>query len=55
VHHELRWQTEQFLPDQSSPDYKLRFWLNSAELYSYLPLELDPGQPDIARFQQTGP
>ncbi len=55
VRHLLKWKSSQFLPNQTRPDYKLRFWLKSAELFSYLPSNLDPNQPDLARFPQQGP
>jgi hypothetical protein len=55
VRHLLRWKATQFSPKQARPDYKLRFWLKSAELYSYLPTGLDPAQPDLARFPSAGP
>lgn len=55
VRHEIRWTARQFAPDQVRPDYKLRFWLRDAELFSYLPVALDPQQPDLARFPSTGP
>lgn len=55
VRHELRWNSDQFSSDQVRKDYKLRFWLNDAELFSYLPVALDPRQPDLARIQLTGP
>lgn len=55
VHYTLRWKSAQFSPEQARPDYKLRFWLKSADLFSYLPKALDPGQPDLARFPKAGP
>jgi predicted GH43/DUF377 family glycosyl hydrolase len=55
VRHQLKWKTSRFLPVQAKPDYKLRFWLKSADLFSYLPSSLDPNQPDLARFPQQGP
>lgn len=48
--HLLRWRSDSFPVDAAAPDYKLRFWLQDAELYSYLPSGLDPQQPDLARF-----
>ncbi len=51
--HQLRWQSPAF--DSIQDDYKIRFWLRDAELFSYLPQSLDPNQPDLARFQTTGP
>lgn len=55
VRHVLRWKSNQFSADQLQADYKLRFWLKSAELFSYLPGGLDPNQPDLARFPKEGP
>lgn len=48
--HELRWKSPQF--PKRLPDYKLRFFLQNAEIYSYLPRGLDPGQRDLARFPE---
>lgn len=53
--HVLRWKSAQFAPEQANPDYKLRIWLKSADLFSYLPVGLDPSQPDLARFPNAGP
>ena len=50
VRHELKWKTAQFTGAQKANDYKIRFWLKNADLFSYLPADLDPTQPDIARF-----
>ena len=44
-----------FPAKQKRDDYKIRFWLKNAELFSYLPEGLDPNQPDLARFPQAGP
>lgn len=55
VRHELTWRTAEFPAGSQHADYKLRFWLNDAELYSYLPVDLDPTQPDLARFPAEGP
>lgn len=55
VRHELTWRTARFSPELQRDDYKLRFWLKDADLYSYLPAGLDPEQPDLARFPQAGP
>ena len=52
--HRLRWKTGSFQP-KIHPDYKIRFWLHDAELFSYLPERLNPDEPDLARFQSTGP
>jgi predicted GH43/DUF377 family glycosyl hydrolase len=51
VRHELRWKSTQFQTPGQAADYKLRFWLKNAELFSYLPADLDPTQPDIARIR----
>ncbi len=51
VRHALRWTAERFPESSEAKDYKLRFWLKDAELFSYLPTDLDPNQPDLARFQ----
>lgn len=53
--YELRWSKSQFESRQKRDDYKLRFRLYNADLFSYLPTGLDPQQPDLARFQTTGP
>ncbi len=54
VNHVLSWQSERF-PDKPARDYKIRFWLRDAELFSYMPTHLDPNQPDLARFPSSGP
>ena len=41
--------------EASGVEYKIRFWLKEADLYSYLPGSLDPNQRDIARFQKLAP
>lgn len=51
----LRWRNARFPVCTRRDDYKLRFWLKNAELFSYLPIGLDPDQPDLARFPKTGP
>jgi hypothetical protein len=51
----LRWKAEKFATGQVRPDYKLRFWLKDAELFSYLPSGLDPQQRDVARLPSAGP
>lgn len=53
--HELRWQAGSFAGKAQQKDYKLRFWLKRAEMFSYLPSSLDPREPDIARLQSIGP
>jgi hypothetical protein len=52
VKHELKWKSAT-LPAKTA-DWKIRFWLKNADLYSYLPKGLDPGQPDRARSHQIG-
>jgi hypothetical protein len=53
--HELTWGTERFPDRPRHDDFKIRFWLKDAELFSYLPADLDPAQPDLARFPAAGP
>lgn len=55
VRHVLRWSQATFPESLMARDLKLRFWLQDAELYSYLPHGLDPNQPDLARFPAAGP
>lgn len=55
VRHVLKWSTPQLPSKPKRDDYKLRFWLKDAELFSYLPEGLDPNEPDLARFPRTGP
>lgn len=55
VRHELHWRTSEPAPVLKRDDYKIRFWLKNADLFSYLPAGLDQQQPDLARFQSTGP
>jgi hypothetical protein len=50
IKHELKWKAAEFTPAQKADDYKIRFWLRNAEVFSYLPADLDPSQPDIARL-----
>lgn len=50
----LKWKTPQFPEDRKADDYRIRFWLKNAELFSYLPAGLDANQRDLARFQKTG-
>ena len=47
VSHEIGWQSPRSptLPDAN--DFKIRFLLKDAELFSYLPLDLDRKQPDL--------
>ena len=55
VRHVLTWKAGPFAAAQTQSDYKLRFWLKSADLYSYLPGGLDPHKQDLARFPKHGP
>jgi hypothetical protein len=55
VRHLLKWRIPRFPENKKADDYRIRFWLRNAELFSYLPEGLDPNQPDLARFQKTGP
>lgn len=55
VVHRVTWGPQAFPADARRDDYKLRFWLRDAELFSYLPEGLDPAQPDLARFPEAGP
>jgi predicted GH43/DUF377 family glycosyl hydrolase len=55
VSHLLRWKVPRFPAGATRDDYKIRFWLKNAELFSYLPNGLDPNQPDPARFPKGGP
>lgn len=52
LRHVLKWKTAQFAPAQKADDWKIRFWIKNAELFSYLPGGLDPNQRDLARFPQ---
>ncbi|MGN6548010.1 MAG: hypothetical protein ACTHK7_23450, partial [Aureliella sp.] len=54
VRHTLAWKTDAF-PSPPASDYKIRFWLKNAELFSYLPAALDPNEKDLARFPAAGP
>lgn len=54
VRHELTWRTTEF-PQAGFGDYRFRFFLRQAELYSWLPAGLDPEQPDLARIPDQGP
>ena len=55
VRHELKWKSAEFTAAQKANDYKIRFWLKNADLFSYLPADLDPSQPDIARIPAAKP
>jgi hypothetical protein len=55
VRHVLKWNSGAFAADHARTDYKIRFCLRDAELFSYLPAGLDPNQPDLARFPKSGP
>ena len=37
VRHRLQWTTKNFPAGAMASDYKIRFWLKNAELFSYLP------------------
>lgn len=50
----LRWRTPR-LPEPVAGDYKLRFRLKNAEIFSYLPHGLDPERADLARPPKAGP
>ncbi|MGE3778230.1 MAG: hypothetical protein AB7F89_13665 [Pirellulaceae bacterium] len=50
VRHGLAWKQPKFPADRQDADYKIRFVLQRADLYSYLPAGLDPEQRDLARF-----
>jgi hypothetical protein len=54
VRHALKWKSAHFPAKPRPDDYRIRFWLTNAELFSYLPEGLDPNQPDLARFPMTG-
>lgn len=41
ISHELTWQTKAFPADWIEPDKKIRFFLKNADLYSYLPADID--------------
>ncbi|HOW78397.1 MAG TPA: hypothetical protein PK406_03020 [Verrucomicrobiota bacterium] len=45
VRHELRWRTAAFAAAPERPDYKIRFWLRNADLFSYLPPTSTPRNP----------
>ncbi len=45
----LKWTTAR-LPTPLAADYKLRFYMRNADLFSYFPAALDSAQPDLARF-----
>ena len=49
LRHELKWNSTQFSAAQKANDYKIRFRFKNAELFSYLPAELEPSQPEITR------
>ncbi len=53
VRHELKWKSPEFTAAQKANDHKIRFWLKNAQLFSYLPADLDPAQPDIARVGEA--
>ena len=53
VRHELKWKSSAFGERQRAGDYKLRFFLKEADLFSYMPCGLDPAGPDLARFESA--
>lgn len=55
VSHVLRWESDRLPEPIRQADYKVKFWLRKADLYSYLPHGLDPALPDLARFPGSGP
>jgi hypothetical protein len=52
IKHESKWKTA--TSSDQMTDWKIRFWLKNADLYSYLPKGLDPQQPDRVRSHQIG-
>ncbi|MGC8862150.1 MAG: hypothetical protein ACP5R5_05155, partial [Armatimonadota bacterium] len=50
VRGEITWKTKQFPPDWVDKDKRIRFYIRNADLYSYLPeninLKIDDGWPD---------
>ncbi|MBL8813197.1 MAG: hypothetical protein JNM43_23720 [Planctomycetaceae bacterium] len=55
VRFELHWERVEFPPEHQKKDYRIRFMLKNAELFSWLPANLDPDEPDLARFPEAGP
>ncbi|MFO0922536.1 MAG: hypothetical protein U0905_08645 [Pirellulales bacterium] len=55
VRHTLTWTKKELPKKAMESDVKIRFWLRNAQLYSYLPTDLDPKEPDLARFPEAGP
>ncbi|MEQ1824824.1 MAG: hypothetical protein ABL921_02730 [Pirellula sp.] len=55
VRHDLRWNANAIPETEKRGDYKIRFWLNRAELFSYLPKGLSPSEADVTRIQSSGP
>ena len=49
LRHELKWKSDQFSAAQKANDYKIRFRLKNAELFAYLPADLEASQPEITR------
>ncbi len=50
VNHRLEWKTGPGAKKLDGADYKIRFILKNADLFSYLPQGLNPNEPDLARF-----
>ena len=50
IRHELTWKTKQFTRNQIDKDRKVRFYIENADIYSYLPVDinqrLDDSKPD---------
>ncbi len=46
VRHELAWRTKQFPGKYADSDKKIRFILKNADLYSYLPADIDQSEDD---------
>ncbi len=55
VKFELNWGRTTFPAEHQKKDYRIRFLLRNAELFSWLPAGLDPREPDLARFPEAGP
>ncbi|MDH7601031.1 MAG: hypothetical protein QHI38_02680 [Armatimonadota bacterium] len=49
LNHMLRWRTERFPTDMLDKDKKVKFYLRKADLYSYLPVDINT-QIDFPRF-----
>jgi len=49
VRHVLRWTNSQWPAGRRDPDWKIRFWLKDADLYSYLPQSLEQAGDSLPR------